>query len=101
MEEDSKAYFIDKTGNIEMSFGNVSVADMSQIYYTYLRKNSPSRRFSMTDDGGAEVEDEQLQENFVMYISNSPKTFGDAKKRMGEIFMRTKKPILQKGHKNG
>mgnify|MGYP003633978587 CR=1 FL=1 len=100
MEEDSKAYFVDKTGNIEMSFGNVTVADMSQIYYTYLRKNSPSRRFSMTDDGAAEVEDQQLQEGFVMYILNSPKTLGDAKRRIGEIFMRVKSPKLKRKIRN-
>ena len=89
--EDNRAFFIDRTGNAEMTFGNVKVADMSQVYFTYLRKNQPSRRFSMTDDAGAEVEDKDLQESFRMYIPKSPTTFGEAKLRMGEIFMRVKK----------
>jgi hypothetical protein len=42
---------------------------------------------------GTEGENE-LQENFVMYIPRSPKTFGEAKLRMGEIFIRVGKPIL-------
>ena len=87
--EDNRAYFVDRTGNVEMSFNNVTVADMSQMYFTYLRKNSPDRRFSMTDDGPEQ--DEQLQESFAMYVPESPTTFGDAKKRMGEIFMKIKR----------
>tara|TARA_Y100000034_G_C6901581_1_gene417141 strand:+ start:407 stop:1150 length:744 start_codon:yes stop_codon:yes gene_type:complete len=104
---DSKAFFVDKGGDIEMTFGNVTVADMSQIYFTYLRKNSPSRRFSMTPpetdsvQGEAGDESQPIQENFAMYILNSPKTLGDAKRRMGEIFMRVKKPILREGAEDG
>lgn len=93
--EDDRAYFIDKTGNVEMSFNNVKVSDMSQVYFTYLRKNSSDRRFSMLDDP-QESEEEDLQESFVMYIPKSPQTFGDAKRRMGEIFMRVKNKTKQR-----
>ena len=97
---DNKAYFVDKEGNNEMSFSDVTVADMTQVYFTYLRKSSPSRRFSMTEPfsgSPAGTEDEastELQESFAMYIPRSPKTFGEAKLRMGEIFIRVGKPIL-------
>jgi hypothetical protein len=43
-----------------------------------------------TEDGAAN----ELQENFAMYIPYSPKTFGEAKLRMGEIFIRVKKPTF-------
>tara|TARA_R110000851_G_scaffold309089_7_gene468378 strand:+ start:1739 stop:2431 length:693 start_codon:yes stop_codon:yes gene_type:complete len=92
--DDNKAYFIDKYGNVETSFSNVTVGDMSQVYFTYLRKNSPNRRFSLTDPGAGEQADSEeenlIRENFVMYIPRSPKTFGEAKQRMGEIFIRVK-----------
>ena len=100
---DNKAYFIDQNGDIEMSFGNVTIADMTQVYYTYLRKSAPSRRFSMTEPetdstpGPEEDTGIELQENFAMYIPKSPKTFGDAKRRMGEIFIRVKKSTPLKG----
>jgi hypothetical protein len=89
--QDDRAYFVDRSGNPEMTFGNVTVADMSQVYFTYLRKNQPSRRFSMTADGGGEAGDQELQEAFRMYIPRSPSTFGEAKQRYGEIFIRIKK----------
>jgi|TARA_Y100000310_G_scaffold239067_1_gene242625 hypothetical protein len=97
---DNKAYFINQDGDIEMSFGNVTVADMTQVYYTYLRKSAPNRRFSMTEPetdptpGPEGDTGTNLQEHFAMYIPKSPKTFGDAKRRMGEIFIRVRKSSL-------
>ena len=93
-----------------MTFNNVAVGDMTQIYYTYLRKSAPSRRFSMTEpetdsvQGPGGDEPGALQENFAMYIPNSPKTVGEARRRMGEIFIRVgkiKKPLKERRRKNG
>lgn len=74
---DKNAYFVTKDGSESMKFDDVKINDMSQIYFTYLRKRGGNRRFSLTTES-------------VLYIDASPLSLSEARKRYGEIFLRIK-----------
>lgn len=74
---DSKAYYITKDGEVDMTFDDVVANDLAQIYFTKLRKSKTDRRFSLT-------------ESFVLWIPSPPRNFSEARKRWGEIFIRVK-----------
>ena len=76
--EDSAAYWITRSGKEEMSFDNAVANDLEQIYFTKLRKKPG--RFSLTED-----------QQFALYIPNSPKSASEARQRYGEIFIRVGK----------
>jgi len=80
--KDTSAYFITRTGDVEMKFDNVVANDLKQIYYTQLRKKTGRKthgdRFSLT-------------ENFSVYIPHPPSHPQEARKRRGEIFIRIAK----------
>ena len=71
--EDVNAYYIKQDGNIDMTFTDFSINDLSQMFYTQLKKR-PQERFTA------------LPESFNYYMRRSPKTMSEAKKRRGEIF---------------
>lgn len=75
---DSAAYFITKTGDIDMKFDDVTVNDLSQIYFTKFRKKkekTTTRRFSL------------VAEN-TFYLAKPPKDLSEARSRFGEVFYR-------------
>lgn len=77
---DKKAYFITKTGDIDMEFENVKPNDLTQIYFTQLRKGKKDR-FSLTE--GKDI-------RFVVYVPKPPVDVSAARRRYGEIFLRQK-----------
>lgn len=83
-EEDSNIYYIDKHGDIDMTFNDVIVNDVMQIYYTQLHKR-PHERFTASEKPSEE--ESPIQE---VYIPKPPSSVAEARKRMGEIFIRFK-----------
>jgi len=78
MSKEMTSYYIDKTGEIDMTFHNKTINDLTKIYFTDLSKNiynsikdKTSKRFTFTES---------------IYINNSPIDLNDAKKRYGEQF---------------
>lgn len=71
--EDSNAYYIKRDGSIDASFSDFTVNDMSQVFYTQLKKR-PHERFTA------------LPESFNYYMRRSPKSLQEARTRRGEIF---------------
>ena len=78
-EDDKGAYYITKTGDVDMSFDDVTPNDIEQIYYTQLRKRR-HERFTFTEDLV-----------FEMKIPNPPNSTAEARLRRGEIFYRLDK----------
>ena len=78
-EDDTGAYYITKTGDIDMSFDDVTPNDIEQIYYTQLRKRR-HERFTFTEDLVYE-----------MRIPNPPNSTAEARLRRGEVFYRLDK----------
>jgi hypothetical protein len=71
--QDPKAYFVDRNGNILATFTGKTISDLTQQYYTYLRKENPIKRFSLKE--------------WVLYVPKPPKTATAAYERFGEIFI--------------
>ena len=78
-EDDTGAYYITKTGDVDMSFDDVTPNDIEQIYYTQLRKRR-HERFTFTEDLVYE-----------MRIPNPPNSTAEARLRRGEVFYRLDK----------
>lgn len=76
-----RSFYIDKTGKKDMTFDDVTVNDLEQIYFSRLRKANPDRRFTFLEEN----------KKFILYIPKSPATVAEARKRYGEIFIRIKK----------
>lgn len=81
--EDLTSYYIDKNGEVDMTFYNKTINDLTKIYFTDLSKNvfsgikdKTSKRFTFTES---------------IYINNSPIDLNDAKKRYGEQFFNLNK----------
>ncbi len=72
--QDQKAYFIDRSGTIQVEFEEKTVSDLTQQYYTYLRKENPIKRFSLKE--------------WVHYVPKSPNSATEAFSRYGEIFVK-------------
>jgi hypothetical protein len=78
-----KAHYIDKNGNIEMTFNNKTVNDLTQIYFTDLAKNHYAK--GKRDKGlGKSTKRFSFTEN--VYLLKPPVDLNDAKKRYGELF---------------
>jgi hypothetical protein len=81
-----KAYYIDKNGNVDMTFNNKTVNDLTQIYFTDLAKSHHAK--GKNDKGfGKSTKRYSFTEN--IYLSKSPVDLNDAKKRYGELFFRS------------
>jgi len=78
--EDSAAYWITRSGKVEMTFENVAANDLEQIYFTKLRKKPG--RFSLTEN-----------QQFALYVPKTPRSPAEARKRFGEIFIRVGKIV--------
>jgi hypothetical protein len=72
--QDSKAYFIGRNGAVQMEFEGKTVSDLTQQYYTYLRKEDPIKRFSLKE--------------WVHWAPNSPRSATEAYNRYGEVFIK-------------
>ena len=74
---DKKAYFIDRNGNVDMSFSSFVFGDLEQIYFTQLAKNKQKwqrhKRFSAIPEG--------------LYVPKPPLSASEARERRGEIFV--------------
>jgi len=68
--EDPKAYYLDRNGNVEMTFSGLTPNDFLQTYYTQLR-NKPGR-FTLTEH----------------YMAVPPRDLPEATRRYGELFWR-------------
>ena len=75
--EDTKAYYIDRTGGVDMEFSSFRPEDVAQEFYTQLKKGR-KRRFTA------------LPENLekIIYLRQHPKSVWEARRRYGEIFLR-------------
>ena len=75
--EDTNAYFIDRDGNVDMTFSNFVFGDLEQDYFTQLakgrEKRQPHKRFSAIPEG--------------LYIPKPPRSAVEARERRGEIFI--------------
>ena len=80
---DKDAYYLDRNGNVEMVFDDVIPNDLMQAYYTQLRKRR-HERFT------AKPKDEIQEGLYEVYIPHPPNSVAEARKRMGEIFIRFK-----------
>jgi len=74
---DKKAYYVTKDGEVDMTFDDVVPNDLSQIYFTRLRKAKTDRRFSMTEN--------------IYFVPQAPSSVSEARRRRGEIFIRVKR----------
>lgn len=68
---DTNAYFVDRDGVIRKTFQNLSIDNMKEVYFSFLKSN-PKNRLSFT-------------EGFVK-IPRSPKSATEARERYGELF---------------
>ena len=74
--EDNKAYFIDQQGQIDMSFDDVKINDLEQMFYSYLAKgNTKTKRWSLTEN-----------KKPVFFIPKPPGSLQSAAGRQGEYF---------------
>lgn len=73
-EVDTNAYYIDKTGKVDMTFKDVTANDLGQIYFTQMRKMNPNRRFTMIER--------------IYLIPKPPNSTSEARNRYGEFFHR-------------
>ncbi len=84
--DSSESYYIDKTGNVDMTFNNKSINDLTNIYFTDLSKkfggknNKTSKRFTFTEN---------------LYLKQSPVDLNSAKSRYGEQFFKITTPKYQ------
>ena len=71
---DNKSFYINSEGKITDSFENISVNDLTKIYFTKLHnsKNKVDRRFTFTNE--------------TIYINEPPKSVSEAMNRYGEDF---------------
>ena len=72
-EEDSNAYYIKQDGGIDATFTDFTLNDLSQVFYTQLKKR-PHERITA------------LPESFDYYMRRSPRNLKEARRRRGEIF---------------
>jgi len=72
--EDTKAYFVDRNGGVIDTFTGKTISDMTQQYYTHLRKENPVKRFSFKE--------------WIHYVPESPDGATAARERYGEIFIK-------------
>jgi len=72
------AHYIDKNGDIVMSFKNKTINDLTRTFFTDL-----SKRFS---DNGKTTKRFTFTEN--IYLNKSPKDLNEAKSRYGEQFFK-------------
>lgn len=75
--ESSDAYFIDRDGNIDMTFTDFVFGDLKQDYFTQLakgrEKRQPKKRFSAIAE--------------ALYVPKPPLSAVEARERRGEIFI--------------
>lgn len=71
--QDTKAYFLDRNGNVQVTFEGRSISDLTQQYYTHLRSENPIKRFSLKE--------------WVLYVPKPPTCATAAFERYGEIFL--------------
>ncbi len=74
-QNDEKAYYIDKNGNVDMTFTGKAINDLTNDYFTKLHKNAGNKtdkRFTFTEN--------------KYYINHSPKSLSEAQMRYGEKF---------------
>lgn len=73
--EEKKAYWIDRNGNVDMEFTDVSVNDLAQEFFTKLKhvrnQQKADRRFTFVNE---------------IYINKAPYTASEAYSRFGEQF---------------
>jgi hypothetical protein len=82
------AYYITKNGDIDMTFKNKTVNDLTQIYFTDLAKSHHVKGKGKNKEGfGKSTKRYSFTEN--VYLSKSPVDLNDAKKRYGELFFGT------------
>ena len=62
-----------------MTFNDVVPNDLSQIYFTKLRKAKTDQRFSMTEN--------------IFFVPKAPLSVTEARRRRGEFFIRIKRKI--------
>jgi len=76
--EDMNAYLVNQQGDFVVTFPDVKVNDLSQIYFSKLRraKEKIDRRFSMVEG--------------VVYLNKPPQSVSEARLRYGELFLNTK-----------
>lgn len=77
--KDTKAYFIDRNGGVMDTFTGKTISDMTQQYYTFLRKENPIKRFTMKET-----------KEWIHYVPYSPDSATAARERYGEIFIKFK-----------
>lgn len=79
--DNKTAYFVSKDGKIESQFTDVALNDMSQIFFTQLKKGKEriDRRFSLT---------ESIETMFSLYGYQAPGSTSEARERHGELFVR-------------
>ncbi len=74
----NEAFYIDKEGNVDYTFTNKTINDLTQQYFTKLNKDQVAKtdkRFTFTEE---------------VYLSTSPKDTNEARKRHGEHFYNVK-----------
>ena len=82
---DNKSFYIDKTGNVDMEFKDMSINDLIQQYFTNLSKHDSDKKDDKENDKMSKTAKRfTFTEN--IYINKSPNSLSESWSRYGEYF---------------
>lgn len=77
-KDGDNAYWIDRDGNVKEKFTGITLNNIKQQYYTFLKRNDPkTKKFTSINES-----------KYEFYILEAPSGLSDARRRYGEIFIK-------------